>query len=84
MYKIVCSNCACGPLHGRALYKDRGALFHSGKSIKAVGPLFCAECAPAKIKKAIVASARCDAATVALAARVDVKPYMWRGTINGV
>jgi hypothetical protein len=67
MYKIVCSNCACGPLHGRALYKDRGALFHSGKSIKAVGPLFCAECAPAKIKRAIVASARCDAATVALA-----------------
>ena len=65
--KIVCSHCACGPLHGRALFKDKGALFHSGKSIKAVGPLFCAECAPAKIKRAIVASARCDAETVALA-----------------
>jgi hypothetical protein len=64
---IVCSKCRIGPLSGRALYKDKGALFHSGKSIKAVGPLFCAACAPSKIKRAIVASTRCDAATVALA-----------------
>jgi hypothetical protein len=68
MRKIVCSECSGGPLDGRALYRDKGALFYSGKSIRSVGPLFCAACAPTKIKRAIVASVRVDCETKALAA----------------
>lgn len=67
--KIVCSKCGLGPLIcSRALFRDKGALFHSGKSIKGQGPLFCAECAPAKIKRAICGNHRIDAETKQLAA----------------
>jgi hypothetical protein len=65
---ITCSKCQCGPFHGRSLFRDKGALFHSGVSTKGKGPLFCAACAPAKIKQAIVASFRLDPETKALAA----------------
>jgi hypothetical protein len=65
---IVCSECGLSPFDGRALFRDKGALFHNGKSIRGVGPLFCAFCAPKKIKAAIAASTRIDAATKALAA----------------
>jgi hypothetical protein len=65
---IVCDECGIGPFSGRALYRDKGALFHGGKSIKGVGPLFCARCAPQKIKQAIIASVRIDRATKALCA----------------
>jgi hypothetical protein len=68
MSKIVCSECGVGPLEGLALYRDKGALFHNGKGIRGVGPLFCAACAPTKIKRAIVASHRIDPATKRLAA----------------
>jgi hypothetical protein len=67
--RIFCIKCGLGPIWGgRALYRDKGALFHSGKSIKAVGPLFCAQCAPTKIKLAIVGNHRCDRETRELAA----------------
>ena len=65
---IVCSKCRVGPCDGRALFRDKGALFHSGRSIKGVGPLFCAACAPLKIKLAIKASYRLDSETKRLAA----------------
>lgn len=65
---IICIECGLGPLACRALFRDKGALFHSGKSIKGAGPLFCAACAPEKIKRAIVASARIDPETKSLAA----------------
>ena len=64
---IVCIECGLSPFDGRALYRDKGALFHSGKSIKGIGPLFCAGCAPEKIKRAIVASTRIDPQTKELA-----------------
>lgn len=66
--KNICSECGASPLWGRALFRDKGALFHGGKSIKGVGPLFCAECAPAKIKRAIAESFRLDPETKELAA----------------
>jgi hypothetical protein len=65
---IICSECGVSPLWGRALFRDKGALFHGGKSIKGVGPLFCAACAPAKIKRAIADSVRLDPETKELAA----------------
>lgn len=68
MVTIVCSACGASPLWGRALFRDKGALFHGGKGIKGVGPLFCAQCAPEKIKRAIVESIRIDPETKALAA----------------
>jgi hypothetical protein len=67
MNKIVCSECASGPFDGRALYRDKGALFYQGWG-RGKGPLYCAACAPDKIKRAIVASARIDRETKALAA----------------
>ena len=65
--KIICDDCGIGPLIGRALFRDKGAVFHNGKSMTAKGPLFCAACAPAKIKKAILACVRIDPETKALA-----------------
>lgn len=65
--RVICTECGASPLFGRALFRDKGALFHGGKSIKGVGPLFCAACAPAKIKRAIVESFRLDHETKALA-----------------
>jgi hypothetical protein len=64
---IICIKCQCGPFEGRALFRDKGALFHNGISKRGKGPLFCAACAPAKIKAAIVASLRLDPATKELA-----------------
>jgi hypothetical protein len=65
---IVCTECGASPLDGRALFRDKGALFHNGKSIRGIGPLFCAFCAPKKIKALIVASPKIDPATKRLAA----------------
>jgi hypothetical protein len=65
---IICNNCARGPLDGRALFRDKGALFHNGNSLKGKGPLFCAACAPAKIKRAIADCVRLDPRTKELAA----------------
>ena len=65
---IICNKCACGPLDGRALFRDKGALFHNGNSLKGKGPLFCAACAPAKIKRAIADCVRLDPHTKGLAA----------------
>ena len=65
---IVCSECGLSPFDGRALFRDKGALFHNGKSIRGIGPLFCAGCAPKKIKAAIAASPKIDSETKALAA----------------
>lgn len=65
---IVCSKCGVSPLTGHALFRDKGALFHKGKGIHGVGPLFCAYCAPTKIKAAIRASHRLDPETKRLAA----------------
>lgn len=64
----ICSECGVSPLRGRALFRDKGALFHGGKSIKGVGPLFCAACAPPKIKRAIAENFRLDRETKELAA----------------
>lgn len=64
---ITCTQCGIGPFDGRALFRNKGALFYSGKSIKGEGPLFCAACAPVKIKAAIIASLRCDHETKELA-----------------
>lgn len=66
---IVCTECGLGPLDRRALYRMNGALFHQGKSIKGKGSLFCAGCAPDKIKQALLASVRIDPETKTLAAR---------------
>lgn len=65
--KIVCKICGVSPLEGFALFRDKGALFYSGKSIKGVGPLFCGACAPAKVKRAILTCARLDSETKGLA-----------------
>jgi hypothetical protein len=65
---IICIACGLGPFNYRALFRDKGALFHNGKSIKGAGPLFCAACAPGKIKRAIAASVRVDQETKQLAA----------------
>ena len=65
---ITCIECGLGPFDCRALFRDKGALFHGGNSLKGKGPLFCAYCAPEKIKRAIVASARIDPETKSLAA----------------
>jgi hypothetical protein len=64
----ICRECGLGPFDCRSLFRDNGALFHNGVSTKGKGPLFCAECAPMKIKRAIVASVRIDPETKSLAA----------------
>jgi hypothetical protein len=48
--KLVCDVCGLGPLDGRALYREKGALFNNGKSRKAVGPHYCMEHAPRSIQ----------------------------------
>lgn len=65
--KIVCKICGVSPLDGFALFRDKGALFHGGVSTKGVGPLFCAACAPAKVKRAILMNVRIDRETKELA-----------------
>ena len=65
--KIICKDCGVSPLDGFALFRDKGALFNSGRGFKGVGPLFCASCAPRKIKAALLASIRVDRETKELA-----------------
>lgn len=65
---IVCSECGVSPFDGRALFRDKGALFHNGKSIRGIGPLFCAACAPKKIKATLIAHPKIDTETKRLAA----------------
>lgn len=65
--KIICKVCGVSPLDGFALFRDKGALFHSGKSTKGEGPLFCAACAPSKVKRAILMCVRLDSETKGLA-----------------
>lgn len=67
--KIVCKVCGVSPFDGFSLFRDKGALFGHGWSLKGArgNPLFCAACAPAKVKRAILASPRVDSETKELA-----------------
>jgi hypothetical protein len=65
--KIVCCECGASPLDIFCLFRAHGALFNKGKGAKGRGPLFCAACAPDKIRAAIASNCRIDPETKNLA-----------------
>ena len=65
--KLICKICGVSPADGFALFRDNGALFYRDRWGKGKGPLFCAACAPSRVKRAILMNVRIDPETKGLA-----------------